>query len=79
MKKILRPFSKEEAVYYSDISGKCFDFHTPDVEVTVAFNYNSARDGDVFTLHFTDQEYKQLEEFLSKALLAETKKNINIK
>lgn len=56
MKKITKPAEKEEAVYFSDFSGKCFGNFSPDVNVRIEFNYNSRFDGDVVELHLTDEE-----------------------
>lgn len=79
MKKILTPAKKESAIYYSDFKGKVFEFVAPEVEVTFEFGYGSHRDGLGYTLHLTDDEYKELESFLSKKLLPEVKKEIKIK
>ena len=79
MKKVLRPSIDESAVYYSDFNGKSFEFFAPEVEITFEFGYGSDRDGLGYTLHLTDQEYKELEAFLSKKLLPEVKKQYKIK
>lgn len=78
MKKVLKPAIKEESAYYSDFSGKLFEI-TPEVEIAFEFNYGSSRDGDNFTLHLTHKEYLEVEKFLSKKLLKETKNKFNIK
>lgn len=79
MKKIIEPARAESAAYYSDFKGKLFEFVFPEVEVTFEFNYGSERDGLGYTLHLTEEEYKELEAFLSKKLLPEVKKEIKIK
>ena len=79
MKKVLEPAKAETATYYSDFTGKLFEYVTPEVEITFQFNYGSDRDGLGYTLHLTDKEYKVLEAFLSKTLLPEVKKEIKIK
>lgn len=79
MKKITKPASPEEFVYYSDFKGRCFEFLLPEIEVIVNFNYNSSRDGEQLTLHLTEAEYRELESFLSKKLLPEVKSNLKIK
>ena len=40
MKKVTKPAEKEEAVYYSDFSGKTFGEFFPHVEVNIEFNYS---------------------------------------
>ena len=49
MKKITKPKQKEEAVYYSDFSGKCFGEYAPPVRLKLEFGYGSIYDGSRFT------------------------------
>ena len=78
MKKLLEPAKTEKAVYYSDFKGKAFQHGIPEVEINFGFGYGSDRDGLDYTLHLTNEEYKELEVFLSKKLLPEVKKEIKV-
>ena len=64
MKKILRPSSLEEAVYYSDFSGKCFGNLPPPVVAKIEFNYGSKQDGESLEFHFTDEEWLEFYKYL---------------
>jgi hypothetical protein len=62
VKKITKPAEKEEAVYYSDFSGKCFgEFNAP-VQLKIEFNYGSIYDGSKFTFDLDD-------DYVNKTLL----------
>lgn len=73
MKKTIVPSSKEEAVYYSDFTGKFFNTVGPDVNVTLTFNYGSKYDGAVFNLDLTDEETGLLLDLIKTKLSAENK------
>lgn len=60
MKKIIKPLIKEEAVYYSDFSGKPFDECGPPVELKIDFNYGSKYDGSQLKFDLTDEEFQPL-------------------
>ena len=60
MKKVTKPAENEEAVYYSDFSGKCFGEWIPPVEVKIEFNYGSEYDGSMIGLHLTEEEVKPI-------------------
>ena len=77
MKKILKPSTSEECVYYSDISGKCFGTMCSDVECKITFRYGSKRDGESFELHFSDTEFSELMSLLQHKLLPSTLQKIN--
>lgn len=70
MKKIIKPSEPEEAVYYSDFKGVCFDGFGPHVEIKIEFNYGSKYDGSELKLHLTDDEFnvllKTIKENISK-------------
>lgn len=74
MKKITKPAEKEESVYYSDFSGKCFgDFHPP-VELTIEFNYGSEYDGSKLKFDLDDKDIKDVLAILKSKLSNDTKK-----
>lgn len=72
MKKVLRPAEIEDAVYYSDMSGKCFGVYPPDAVMTINLYYGSEYDGYKMELHFTDDEFKKIFNLI-KPLLKEEK------
>ena len=75
MKKILEPACEEDAIYYSDFSGKLLDSFTnaSPCEVKIEFNYGSIFDGEKMTLHLTDEEAKKLLEYIKINLTTESK------
>jgi hypothetical protein len=79
MKKVLKPFLEEDAVYYSDFSGKLIDplYRASPCEVTLEFNYGSKYDGEKITLHLTDDESEDLLVYLNSKLIQETKNELN--
>lgn len=79
MKKIVKPSEKEEVIYYSDFSGKCFGQFHPDVDVKIEFNYNSRFDGSTLELHLTDQETTSLLNFIKREITTEYKNEIKSK
>ncbi len=73
MKKITKPAEKEEAVYYSDFSGKCFgEFNAP-VQLKIEFNYGSIYDGSKFTFDLDDNDIADVLLLLKGKLTEETK------
>jgi hypothetical protein len=74
MKKITKPAEKEEAVYYSDFSGKCFGEYHPPVEMTLEFNYGSKYDGSKITFHLDDKDVDDILSMLKGKLINESKK-----
>ena len=79
VKKIVKPSEKEEVIYYSDFSGKCFGQFHPDVNVKIEFNYNSRFDGSTLELHLTDQETTSLLNFIKREITTEYKNEIKSK
>ena len=75
MKKVLKPSQKEESVYYSDFSGKCFGDFGPEITVKFDFNYGSKHDGASFVLHLTDDELEPILELIKLRLTEEAKTN----
>ena len=51
MKKIIKPAEREEAVYYSDFTGKVLNECGPDITLKLDFHYGSKRDGANLELH----------------------------
>ena len=76
MKKTTKPAQKEEAVYYSDFSGKCFgEFNAP-VQLKIEFNYGSIYDGSKFTFDLDDNDIADVLFLLKGKLSNETKKDL---
>lgn len=74
MKKTTKPAQKEEAVYYSDFSGKCFgEFHPP-VELTIEFNYGSSYDGSKLKFDLDDKDMEDILALLKSKLSNDSKK-----
>jgi hypothetical protein len=74
MKKILKPSEHEEAVYYSDFSGKFLNETSP-IEIVIDFNYGSKYDGCKLELHLDDEDFDQLLSFLKTKLSEDFKHN----
>ncbi len=74
MKKILKPSELEEAVYYSDFSGKILN-EQPPIEISIDFNYGSKYDGCKLELHLDDEDFDQLLNFLKTKLSEDFKHN----
>ena len=76
MKKIIKPAEKEEAVYYSDFSGKCFgDFHPP-IELKLDFGYGSEYDGSKLRFDLDDKDIEDILALLKSKLSNDTKKEL---
>jgi hypothetical protein len=80
MKKIIKPYENEEAVYYSDFSGKNLgEFGVP-VEFKISCGYGSEYDGVDITFHLDDNDFKKIiptiREFISDDFKNEIKKKI---
>lgn len=73
MKKIIKPAAREEAVYYSDFSGKCFGELYPPVELTISCSYGSKHDGAGIELHLDDEETKPFLELIKKSISEDCK------
>jgi hypothetical protein len=76
MKKITKPLQKEEAVYYSDFSGKCFGEMIPPIELKLEFNYGSAYDGTNLTFHLDDKDIEDVLFLLKAKLSNDTKQTL---
>ena len=75
MKKVLKPQQLEEAIYYSDFSGKIFKDSVP-VTVKIECSYGSEYDGSEVELHLSDKGLEKLLEFLKANLCQETKNEL---
>jgi hypothetical protein len=77
MKKIIQPQQHEEAIYFSDFTGKPFiDGFPPSVEVKFNFNYGSNYDGANLTLHLSDEDFEKLLPLLREKLSQDAKNEI---
>ena len=76
MKKITKPVQKEESVYYSDFSGKCFGEYHPPVKLKIEFNYGSVYDGTQFTFDLDDKDIEDVLFLLKGKLSNETKRDL---
>jgi hypothetical protein len=72
MKCITKPKQPEEAIYYSDFSGKLFKDFIP-VTVNVKCEYGSQYDGAHVEFHLSDKGLEHLLSFLKTHLCEETK------
>jgi hypothetical protein len=75
MKKVLKPEQPEEAIYYSDFSGKLFKDFVP-VTLTIECGYGSQYDEAKAEFHLSDKGLEKLLEFLKQNLSQETKEEI---
>ena len=73
MKKVTTPESKEEAVYYSDFSGKLLGELEPPVVLTINFNYGSKMDGALLRLDLTDEEIEDIIDLIKNKLNTATR------
>lgn len=76
MKKIIKPLEREEAVYYSDFSGKTLGEFGPDVELKITCNYGSKYDGTNITLHLDDTDLEKVIHLLKETISEDFKKEV---
>jgi hypothetical protein len=76
MKKVIKPAEREEAVYYSDFSGKSFGAFSPPVELSISFNYGSKYDGAGIQLDIDDDELEPVLEIIKKSISEDCKNKI---
>jgi hypothetical protein len=74
MKKVTKPYEKEEAFYYSDFTGKTFGSFGPPVNLKIEFNYGSQRDGASLSLDLDDEDINPFIEIIKKNLCESAKK-----
>lgn len=72
MKKVLKPFSAEEAVFYSDFSGKCFGSLVP-IKLTIEFDYGSQFDGSFLSLDLDDRDVADLLSLIKSRITTDKK------
>lgn len=75
MKKVLKPQEPEEAIYYSDFSGKVFQDFIP-VTLKIECDYGSRYDGARAEFHLSDAGLEKVLEFLKQHLCQETKNEL---
>jgi hypothetical protein len=73
MKKVLKPAEPEEAVYYSDFSGKLLEHNLIPVTIKIECGYGSEYDGSELELHLTDKGLNHLLVYIKDRLSPETK------
>ena len=76
MKIVTKPKRHEEAVYYSDFSGKLIKEFRPPVTMTLSFSYGSIYDGGDLEFHLTDDDLEPVLEYIKSKLTADTKKQM---
>jgi hypothetical protein len=75
MKKIIKPQEREEAVFYSDFTGKPLgNMGYEPISVNISCNYGSKFDGSEVTLHLDDEDLLELLKLL-KTKVSEDFKN----
>ena len=79
MKKIIKPAEREEAVHYSDFSGKCFGDFTPPVVLKMEFNYGSKFDGFDLRLDLCDDDILPFLDIIEKNASEEFKAHMEKK
>jgi len=80
MKKIIQPEQAEEAIYFSDFTGKPFmDGLPPPVKVKFNFNFGSAYDGASFSLDLSDEDTEGLISIIRQKLSEDAKKQLGKK
>lgn len=79
MKKVLKPVEPEEAVYFSDFSGKSLGKFDAPVEIDISFNYGSKFDGASLKIHLDDEEVKPLLKLIYDSVNVDYKKSLKNK
>jgi hypothetical protein len=76
MKKVFKPAEKEEAIYFSDFTGKSFGEWSAPVDLKINFNYGSERDGASLTLHLDDEDTKPIIDLIKQKLSEDIKQQL---
>lgn len=74
MKKIIKPYEREESVFYSDFTGKDMGENGSDIDLKINFNYGSKRDGATIELHLTDEDIQPILDLIKNKLSPDVKK-----
>jgi len=76
MKRIIKPQVREEAVYYSDFSGKCLGEMPAPIEISIDFSYGSKHDGTKLKLQLEDEDVGPLLELIKSSVSEDFKSHI---
>ena len=79
MKKIIKPAEREEAVYYSDFSGKNLGKFDAPVELKISCGYESKYDGMDITFHLDDNDLEKIITYLKSNISNDFKESITKK
>lgn len=74
MKIVKTPSTPEKSVFLSDFSGKEFPYVTPEVRVTMEFNYGSQYDGARLSIDLFEKEASEILEIIFRNLHEDSKK-----
>ena len=72
MKIVQVPAEKEEALYFSDFTGKPLNPCGSDITLTIDFGFGSENDGRFITLHLDDSDIKEVLALLAKKTNSES-------
>jgi hypothetical protein len=79
MKKIIKPAEREEAVYYSDFSGKNLGKFAVPVELKISCGYESKYDGMDISFHLDDDDLEKIITYLKSNISNDFKESITKK
>jgi hypothetical protein len=79
MKKIIKPAEREEAVYYSDFSGKNLGKFAVPVELKISCGYESKYDGMDIAFHLDDDDLEKIITYLKENISDDFKESITKK
>jgi hypothetical protein len=79
MKKIIKPAEREEAVYYSDFSGKNLGKFAVPVELKISCGYESKYDGMDIIFHLHDEDLEKIITYLKSNISKDFKESITKK
>lgn len=77
MKIVQAPATPEKSTLLSDFSGKVFPYKTPEVKVTMEFNYGSKYDGGSISVDLFDPEASAILDVILKNLHASAKERFS--
>lgn len=79
MKKIIKPLTQEEAECYSDFSGERFHLDIPEATIKISFDYGSQFDDSEIEFHLSDEEVKDVLNFIKTKMSDKTKQHLREK